>query len=68
MSDSHPLRRWLAERGLTLAQLAAQMGISPAHLSEIERWTNEPSLALAGRLSRQTGIPVEQFIRAEARP
>ena len=63
----HPLRRWRLDQTpkKTLAQLASVIGVSPSHLSEIENGNNEPSLELAVRLSRETGIQVEKFVASE---
>lgn len=62
----HPLRRWRREKGLRLAQVAEfeGVGVSPSHLSEIERGNNKPSLDLAARLSKATGgeVKLEEFV------
>lgn len=57
----HPLRKWRNDNGKTLANVAEGVAVTPSHLSEIERGLNNPSLALAARLSRETGIPIEEF-------
>lgn len=67
MSESHELRRWRKAESVTLTTLAGRVGVRASHLSEIENWKNEPSLALAAKLSRETGIPLDKFVRqAEA--
>jgi transcriptional regulator with XRE-family HTH domain len=63
MADVHPLRAWRASHGKTLVQVAGVVGVTPSHLSEIERYENTPSLALAAKLSRETEIPLAQFVR-----
>ena len=70
--DLHPLRRWRKEKGVTLATLAETVGVSPSHLSEIERSLDSPSLGLASRLSLATidergrpGVEVKEFIKSE---
>jgi transcriptional regulator with XRE-family HTH domain len=66
MATDHPLRRWRQANGLNLKQVAQTegVGVSPSHLSEIERGRNKPSLDLAVRLSRATGgeVKVEEFV------
>ena len=59
----HPLRDWREGQNprKTLAALAEAVRVSASHLSEIENGKNEPSLDLAVRLSRETGIAVEKF-------
>lgn len=65
MKTDHPLREW--REGITpkvtLATLAGEVGVTPSHLSEIENRRNEPSLALAAKLSKRTGIPMDRFVR-----
>jgi transcriptional regulator with XRE-family HTH domain len=65
MSKEHPLRIWRhsQEPRKTLADLAAEVGVTPSHLSEIENWKNEPSLDLLSRLHRVTGIEMSRFVR-----
>jgi transcriptional regulator with XRE-family HTH domain len=67
-------------RGWTLAELAANSGVSRAMLSKIERREASPTAALLGRLSaafgltlsrlfaRMEGAPAGQLARAEQQP
>lgn len=61
--ETHPVRAWRKSQTpkVTLATLADRLGITPSHLSEIEKGNNEPSLALAVKLNRETGIDIAQF-------
>lgn len=61
--ETHPVRAWRKSQTpkITLATLADRLGITPSHLSEIEKGNNVPSLALAVKLSRETGIEIEKF-------
>lgn len=61
----HPLRAWRLnqEPRKTLTGLAADVSVTPSHLSEIENWNNEPSLDLAARLHRVTNIPMAEFVK-----
>ena len=61
--DQHPLRTWRKANGKTLADVAEDVSVTPSHLSEIERGLNEPSLALAARLSKATDIPLDKFVK-----
>lgn len=70
MADKHPLRQWRDDHEVTLATLAGAVGVTPSHISEIERRLNTPSLDLAAKLSRATAdesgvpaVPLEKFIR-----
>lgn len=61
----HPLRTWRKDRGITLQGLAALIGVTQSHLSEIENWKNEPSLDLAARLSLESGIEIAKFVKSK---
>lgn len=63
---NHPLYRWRKLNGnKTLQELADELGgVTQSHLSEIENWNNEPSLDLAARLHKHTGIDMKDFVRA----
>lgn len=50
------LRRARKSKGLTLADLAEKAGVTPGHISQIERNKLEPSLGLLRRLSQALGI------------
>lgn len=64
---THPLYRWRKENGnRTLQDLAAQVGVTQSHLSEIENWKNEPSLDLAARLHSVTSIDMRAFVKPES--
>lgn len=64
----HPLYHWRMANGRrSLQSLAEAVGCTQPHLSEIENWKNEPSLDLAARLHRVTGLPMTSFVKhAEA--
>lgn len=67
MEGTHPLRVWRTSAGKTLAELGEIVGTSPSNLSEIERYENTPSLTLAAKLSQESGIPIDSFVKqAEA--
>ncbi len=63
MAHEHALRRWRKENKVTLSTLAGRMAVSASHLSEIECGRNGPSLELAAKLSRETLIPLDAFVR-----
>lgn len=68
--SDHPMRTWRKGQtpAVTLTALAANLGVSPSHLSEIENWNNEPSLELADRLSSLTGLDMRDFRKPKAAP
>ena len=59
----HPLFHWRKAHQRSLTSLAGEVRCTQSHLSEIENWKNEPSLDLAARLHRATGIPMTSFIK-----
>ncbi len=63
MVQEHALRRWRKENKVTLAALAIRVAVTPSHLSEIECGHNAPSLDLAAKLSRETLLPIDVFVR-----
>ena len=48
----HPLRVWRTHRGLTLARLAGQVGVSRQMLSMVETGRSQASADLLGRLAQ----------------
>lgn len=61
MADT-PLKQYRAEKRITLAQLAADVGVTESHLSRVERKGTE-RLQMAMKLAEVTGLPVEAFAR-----
>ena len=50
------LRGWLAAHGVILVDFAAAIGIGPSHLSLIINGKRQPSLGVALKIQRLTGI------------
>lgn len=55
MTNLHPLREYRTKEGLTLAALAARVGVQVPALSKIENWKQLPSMGLAARIQEATG-------------
>lgn len=69
LSDMSALGQWFEDkkqRGERVLKggLAKRVDCSPARISQIVKGA-DPSLALAARLSRETGIPLDKFVRQE---
>ncbi len=65
--DSHPLKDWFEEKKrlgspIKRFELAKSVGCAPSRISQILNG-EQPSLTLAAKLSRNTGISVDQFVR-----
>jgi transcriptional regulator with XRE-family HTH domain len=50
------MRAYREGRGWTLAEMADRVGVSPGHLSRIERGQKSPSVALLGRCAKVLGL------------
>ncbi|HET7472638.1 MAG TPA: helix-turn-helix transcriptional regulator [Candidatus Limnocylindrales bacterium] len=61
------VRRWRAERGLTLAKVAAAAGLNVGYLSQIENDKASPSLACLSALSSALDVPIAWFLVDEHR-
>ena len=53
------------QRGLSLSELARQVGISKGHLHQIENGRQEPRIGLACRLAKTLGVTVEDLISVD---
>lgn len=65
---THRLFVWRKEHGnRSLQSVADAVGCTQSFLSQVETGQKQPSLTLAARLHRETGIPMDAFLRvAEA--
>ena len=61
-----PLRVWREFRGMTAAQVAAAVQITPAHVSKIESGKGDPSVALLKRLARVLRVDMELLVGGAA--
>lgn len=61
------IRSLRLERGLTLDQLASRAGISPSHLSRLERNQADPSFYVAAAIAREIGITLSDLLPANQR-
>lgn len=56
------------ERGLTLAQLGEQVGLSASYLSQVERGVTMPSLLRVADLARVLSVDVHTFFQEDVTP
>ena len=56
------LRVWREHRGLTAAQLAAAVKITPAHVSKLESGDGDPSLAVLRRLAKVLDVELDLLV------
>jgi transcriptional regulator with XRE-family HTH domain len=62
------IRRWRAERGLTLAAVAERTGLNLGYLSQIENDKASPSLSCLASLGDALDVPVAWFFMGEVPP
>ena len=62
------VRRRRIALGLTLEQLAAQSGVSPAMLSEVERSVKNPTVKLAYAIARAMGCSLTDLLSDDGPP
>jgi DNA-binding XRE family transcriptional regulator len=68
MEGSHPLKNWRLRQKPPVSQqeFAERVGLeSKASICRIEKWKREPSLTLAAKLSEETGIPIDRFVKQD---
>jgi transcriptional regulator with XRE-family HTH domain len=58
----HEVRRWRAERGLTLAQVAGRSGLNMGYLSQIENDKASPSLEALAAIGAALDVPIAWFL------
>ena len=68
MEGSHPLKNWRLRQKppVTQQECAERVGAgSKVTICRIEKWMFEPSLTLAAKLSEETGIPIDSFVKQD---
>ena len=64
---THPLYLWRKQNGdRSLQSLADEVDCTPSFLSQIELGEKQPSLSMAARLQRATGLPMDAFLKEGA--
>lgn len=62
LDDESPVKVWREKRGLSQRELAAQAGVSPSYLAEIETGKKPGSADALHKLSRVLAIPMENLV------
>ena len=57
-----PLAFWRRKRGKTQSQLAAEIGVSPNFLSDLERGKAKGDLTLFGKLARRLALRIDDLL------
>lgn len=68
MPTSNPdrFRDWMARAGLNQSEVARQLGVQQPQVSHLVMGTRSPSLALAVRIQKLTGIPAADWVDLDA--
>jgi len=59
--DRHPLSLYREENGVTQHDIAAAVGVTRWTINRIELGDRQPSVSLARKLVRLTGIPISKL-------
>jgi transcriptional regulator with XRE-family HTH domain len=62
-TKTHPVYLWRQASGVSQRSLADEIGCNQSFLSLIEAGERSPSLVMAARLKRATGLPLETFVK-----
>jgi transcriptional regulator with XRE-family HTH domain len=62
------IRRWRAERGLTLAAVSERSGLNVGYLSQVENDKASPSLSCLALLGEALEVPIAWFLISEVPP
>lgn len=68
LDGTNPVRVWREFRGLSSARLAAECGVSPAAISQLESGKRRPSVALLKKLAAALRVDLEQLTSGDAGP
>ncbi|MFP5461933.1 MAG: helix-turn-helix transcriptional regulator [Gammaproteobacteria bacterium] len=68
LAGEAPLRVWREHRGLTAAELAARVGVTPAHVSKLETGKGEPSVNLLRKLAAALELDLESLVGFDDAP
>lgn len=66
LEGANPVRTWRKYRGLTAGELAAQVGISKAYLSEIENGKKPGSVAVLAQIAKALTLDMDDLVPRDA--
>ena len=59
------IKKLREEKGFLQKQVAAEIGLKPAHYNKIEKGIVEPSIEILGRLAKFYGLTIDQVVHFE---
>lgn len=66
LEGANPVRTWRKYRGLTAGELAVQVGISKAYLSEIENGKKPGSVAVLAQIAKALTLDMDDLVPRNA--
>lgn len=66
LAGEAPLRVWREHRGMSAAEVAKAVGVTPAHISKLETGRGDPSVAVLAKLSKVLEVSLEELIDLES--
>jgi DNA-binding XRE family transcriptional regulator len=62
LTGEPPIRIWREHRGLTAAELAEEIGVTPAYISKLETGKGEPSISVLRKLSTALDADIDSLV------
>jgi DNA-binding XRE family transcriptional regulator len=62
LAGESPLRVWREHRGMTAAEVAAAVGVTPAHMSKMESGKGDPSVSVLKKLAGVLRVSLEDLV------
>ena len=65
MNLAENIKRLREQKGMLQKQVAAEIGLKPAHYNKIEKGLVEPSVVIMDKLSQLYGVTIDQIVHLE---
>lgn len=65
MSLAENIKKVREQKGMLQKQVAAEIGLKPAHYNKIEKGLVEPSVVIIDKLSQLYGLTIDQIVHLE---
>jgi transcriptional regulator with XRE-family HTH domain len=65
MNVTDNIKKFREERGMLQKQVAAEIGLNPAHYNKIEKGMVEPSIEVLDKLAKLFGVTIDQIVHYE---
>ncbi len=62
---AHNIKKLREDKGLLQKQVAAEIGLKPAHYNKIEKGIVEPSVEILDKLAKFFGIKIDQIVHLD---